>query len=60
MKTYTFITILSVFLIFSVFLFGAIVTPNEKVPLSVVVILVSIVVNFGIWVSIIITKELID
>lgn len=58
MKTYTFITILSVFLIFSVFVFGAMFIPNEKPPLFIIIALVCVIVNVGVWASIMITKHL--
>lgn len=58
MKTYTFITVLLLFLILCVFIFGAMITPNEKPPFFLVALFIGAILNFGVWVSIIITKQL--
>lgn len=58
MKKYTFITILLLFLILSVFMLGAMITPNEKPPFWVIYFLIGTILNFGVWLSIIIAKLL--
>ena len=51
MKKYTFITVLSVFLILAISIAGAILYGNEAVPFWFVIIGILAVVNFGFWVA---------